>query len=370
MIYTLGLKKLPFEPDCNQIIYIEGQHDEEVNELIKRNFHRIRECFAKKHYDFCYIPFLKHDLTSGERLHYNAPYAKSSREADFMVNDNFILDYMLHPENREKIPPSLLYFHPYCWDFRYPEAENQFRGIQISASSFDEDKSLSHVLDDIFRDIDKHRDNLSQFDFHIVSEPSTENEEDVETEEEILYRCEEDEDFGADDLFDIESKTLMREIEERIEKLRQKGLDSYVIESLFHNRKQKLSRLHITKDFRIYLPDYFGMEIEMTPLSKAVYLLFLKHPEGIKFSYLPDFRDELMDIYKKIKGPLFNLDAATRSIEDVTDPLSNSINEKCSRIRAVFVSKFDEHLAKFYYIDGKWGEAKKILLPRELVKWE
>lgn len=93
-------------------------------------------------------------------------------------------------------------------------------------------------------------------------------------------------------------------------------------------------------------------------------------PGGIKFSYLPDFRDELMDIYKQVKGPFFNLCVAKKSIEDVTDPLNNSINEKCSRIRAAFVSKFDEHLAKFYYIDGKWGDVKKIQLPRHLVKWE
>ena len=108
----------------------------------------------------------------------------------------------------------------------------------------------------------------------------------------------------------------------------------------------------------------------MTPLPKAVFLLYLKHPEGIMFSYLPDFREELMDIYKKIKGPFFNESSAKKSIEDVTDPLSNSINEKCSRIREAFVSKFDEHLAKYYYIDGKRGEPKKIALPRMLVKWE
>lgn len=369
MIYTLGLKKLPFEPDCNQIIFIEGRHDEEVNELIRRNFHSIRECFAARNYDFCYIPFLKHDLTSGERLHYNAPYAKSNREADFMVNDNFILDYMIRPENREKILPSLLFYHPDCWNHSYAEAENQFRGVSISASSFDGDKGLNGTLDEILRDIEEHR--AHSIRFQKVSKPgSTVARKDGD--DDIRFRDDEDGniELEADDLFDFESKILMREIEERIEKLRQKGLDSYVIENLFHNRKQKLSRLLIKKDFRIYLPDYFGMEIEMTPLPKAVYLLFLKHPEGIKFSYLPDFREELMDIYKQVKGPFFNLDVAKKSIEDVTNPLSNSINEKCSRIRAAFVSKFDEHLAKFYYIDGKWGEAKKIQLPRHLVKWE
>ena len=122
--FTLGLKKLPFEPDYNQIIFIEGQHDEEVNRHIRQNFHTIRETFAKQHFDFCYIPFLKYDLTHGERLHYTAPYAKSARDVDFMVNDNFILDYMIHPESREMIPPSLLFYHPACWNSKYSEAED------------------------------------------------------------------------------------------------------------------------------------------------------------------------------------------------------------------------------------------------------
>ena len=68
----------------------------------------------------------------------------------------------------------------------------------------------------------------------------------------------------------------------------QKGVDSYVIESLFRNREQKLSRLHITKDYRIILTDYDNIEIVMTPLPKALFLLYQKHPNGIMFSYLSD----------------------------------------------------------------------------------
>lgn len=59
-----------------------------------------------------------------------------------------------------------------------------------------------------------------------------------------------------------------------------------------------------------------------------------------------------------------------QSIEDVTNPFLNSINEKCARIRASFINKFDDHLAKNYYITGERGEAKKITLPRDLVVWE
>lgn len=59
-----------------------------------------------------------------------------------------------------------------------------------------------------------------------------------------------------------------------------------------------------------------------------------------------------------------------RSIEDVTNPFLNSINEKCARIRKTFLDILDEHVAEQYYIQGARGEAKKITLPRDLVVWE
>lgn len=357
MKYTLGLNKLPFEPDVNQIIYIEGYHDEVVTHQIERHFQGIREYFKTKGYDFCYIPYLKYDLSKGEKLHYNAPYAKAA-QLKFMTDDNFILNYMVHPENREKIPPSLIYFISGYTNKDYPEADCLFRGIRISASSFEFDGNLKDVLKDIIKDIDE-QSLTTQFSirFHKVSDSSED-------------KCEENIVVDADEEFDYESKILVKEIKERVSKLRQKGVDEYIISQIFQHHEKKLSKMHITKDYRIFLGDYFGMEINMTPLPKAVFLLFLKHPEGIMFSHLPDYREELMEIYKKVKGPFYNEELARRSIEDVTYPLSNSINEKCSRIREAFVSQFDEHLARYYYVDGKRAEPKKIALPRNLVKWD
>ncbi len=111
------------------------------------------------------------------------------------------------------------------------------------------------------------------------------------------------------------------------------------------------------------------MEIKMEPLVKAVYLLFLKHPEGILFKRLPEYRNELTQIYERLR-PAGMTDRTLQSIEDVTNPLLNSINEKCARIRGAFVSQFDDYMARHYYIDGRRGEAKRIALPRNLVLWE
>ena len=116
------------------------------------------------------------------------------------------------------------------------------------------------------------------------------------------------------------------------------------------------------------LSDY-NKEVRMEPIVKAVYLLYLNYPEGIAFKCLPDYRKELADIYQKIK-PLGLTERAIRSIEDVTNPLLNSINEKCSRIRAAFQAEVDPTFLDQYSITGKSGEAKKISLPRDLVIWE
>lgn len=130
-----------------------------------------------------------------------------------------------------------------------------------------------------------------------------------------------------------------------------------------------LSRLKVTKECHLYLVDMGNKEVAMEPLVKAVYLLFLKHPEGIVFKSLPDFKAELRDIYMQIKGGKLGI-VSEKSMDDITNPLNNSINEKCSRIRATFLGIMDDSLANQYYVTGRSGEKKVITLPRNMIIWE
>ncbi|MCQ2257148.1 MAG: hypothetical protein MJZ41_04030 [Bacteroidaceae bacterium] len=107
-------------------------------------------------------------------------------------------------------------------------------------------------------------------------------------------------------------------------------------------------------------------EIRLSPLDKAVYMLFLRHPEGINFSFLPDYREELMEIYRSLMN--YRTTASMqKSIDDVTDPTNNSINEKCARIRRAFISALGQYKASAFFIAGPRGGAKKIALERRLV---
>ena len=81
-------------------------------------------------------------------------------------------------------------------------------------------------------------------------------------------------------------------------------------------------RILVTRDYRILLPDRFGMEIRLRPLVKTVFLLFLRHPEGIRFGNLRDYRQELMDLYQGItrRGDLRQI---AESVDRLVDPKDN-----------------------------------------------
>ena len=161
---------------------------------------------------------------------------------------------------------------------------------------------------------------------------------------------------------------LLDEVKEKVRRLKAYGVDEAEI-MVAMNEEELFPQLIVTEDYKVVLAGEKPMEIEMEPLVKAVYLLFLKHPEGIAFKSLPDHRKELADIYTKLR-PAGLTDRAMQSIEDVTNPLLNSINEKCARIRKAFVNAMDSKAAEPYIIKGMRGGIKKIDLPRDLVIWE
>lgn len=127
-----------------------------------------------------------------------------------------------------------------------------------------------------------------------------------------------------------------------------------------------LSNLILTPHHKLLLPEFGQIEIKLRPLEKALYYLFLDHPDGIFISSLSDYRQELYAIYSRLSNTGMLQEMKGR-IDDMTNALNNSASEKISRIKRVFEEAIGHELAKNYYICGQVGEVKKISLPREKV---
>ena len=126
----------------------------------------------------------------------------------------------------------------------------------------------------------------------------------------------------------------------------------------------------IDEKYNIFLTDNESKiaEIKMPVLSKVLYFVFLKHAAGFTMKNLVDYKDELLDWYKKLSNRK-NID---KSIDDMVNPTNNSANEKISRIRKAFeeaLKGYTDNIDKFVPV-GKKGEKYAVTFDRNRVIWK
>ncbi|MFM7682503.1 MAG: hypothetical protein ACKO7P_07130 [Bacteroidota bacterium] len=132
---------------------------------------------------------------------------------------------------------------------------------------------------------------------------------------------------------------------------------------------RQLSRMEIrgyTKS--IFLTDLGDLQINLNPKERALYLLYLNHPEGIRRSHLIDYREELRSFYGQLSSQSSNelIDLAVNRLVDVTD---NNMNEVMARIRSKFKQAVGEEQAKDYSITSTPEGTHRILFNRELLSF-
>lgn len=129
-----------------------------------------------------------------------------------------------------------------------------------------------------------------------------------------------------------------------------------------------LSRLEITPNvYDVLLPDY-EREFHFTAQVKALYVLFLLHPEGILMKEFDNYKDQYRSLYFRFTNRS-DMEKLHQSIEKLFDIFSpNALNVKksqCnSQIRYVIP---DDEWNKYYIIEAPKGHEHKILLDREFV---
>ena len=126
--------------------------------------------------------------------------------------------------------------------------------------------------------------------------------------------------------------------------------------------------MEIDEKYRIYLKYDDGTpiaEVKMPALPKALYFVFLNHPEGFPLKHLIDYREELLSWYRKLS----NRKNAEKYIDKLVDSTDNSANEKISRIGKAFRDLLaGTHDSVNTYIPiGEKGEFYRVSLDRSRV---
>lgn len=451
--YSIVFKDIKFAPERSQVIYVENLYDETVNSFIRDNYDKLVEEFRKNNLEFVYLPIYFNASGQKEKIRYYVPYLTSLIKEQTL--SCYLLDYMLYPENRAEISPSLLF----CPKQRQGENEWAFLAIRIddmiedNATVFD----IAQKVDDVngiitrvtgvaggkaeLQSVDSMEeempDEVSELDALYASqqdvvEDDSENvcirvvkeSADIELDEEsdIRFRqvfSEEDENvlFGSADEENytddsdirfrivsnpekIEEKNRIKDFYDAIpqiiedEKMFEKDIDVdtavEICEILFNlqktvkalrikgvalgalhkfiDKQEPISPLVITEELRIFLPLYNNIEIELSAQMKALYFLFLNHPEGIILQHLEDYHSELMNYYRQTNNGVLTpkMEESMKKLEAYGN---NQLHVIITRIRGAFCSKFDERLACNYFISGEKGEPYRIPLDPQLVEW-
>ena len=308
MTYSISFKNLPFEPEKRQVIYVENQYDERINALIKNNYEQIKWTFKRADFDFVYLPMFFNDEETKEKILYYAPYLTSDVLEKAELRSTYLLNYMSHPENKEKIMPSFLYA---------PNKEDDewiFQGLSIDIEAGENIKIVQWVesiISDIEDDFDFIWQNIcTQFEEDIVDGIPFSDYDGIESDARPEYSAtpnledkarewlkqlgrgclEEEKEYSAsrndssrlslNEISDEDVRGTLEELERNIERLRLWGIPLSALAE-FVAKYETISRLLITDDNRILLPDY-NIEVTMPALYKAVFLLFIYHrKEGI-----------------------------------------------------------------------------------------
>lgn len=349
--YRVHLHGLPFHPNEKQIFFYDPSPDSVFSKEVEAHLQEIKDFLGERDYEFyCFTDMAKQ--LSEEFVRYRFP--NWNGQPLNKVGNDLLKCYF--SEEYQCIGASFIRLFD-----AFEDVYSCFQLYDINTYSLEEQ-------------LEFYRDNLKDdygiscsIDVSMVKEDTIRYSV-TKASDSSLFPVYEKKLCIADKYFDSDSKLLTDEIREMVERLHQEGISEFVLRCMVPV-EEKLSRIIITPKCEILLPDY-GMEpVQMSPLPKAVFLLFLKHDEGIYFKELMDYREELKSIYTKLTNRI-SAAVVANSLDAVTDPTANSINEKCSRIREAFVGRMDERIAQHYFVTGEQGELKRITLPRNLVEWQ
>lgn len=357
------------------VVYVNPTSDKTTDRLVEKYYPLICKICKDQFYNFIYLPQFLNQIQLQDLLDYYCPeLTPDEREAICTESQDVTSVYRNFSNMMGKGVPQTTPFFLFYGDRNSSEFGWEYTVQPITSTT--DDAFLNEVTQRIhFRHISRsviaEKEEIYYEEIASIedsrkssSDDSPSYDRDYLIEKMSLILSSKDPILKADRNFIY--STIADEIRLRINLLRQNGVSEFIIRQLLNMPPSLPSRMCITHDHHIILTDYNNREIKMSALAKAVYFLFLRHPEGLMFKELSDHKKELFELYKNISNRT-DMVKMEESINDIINSTKNSINEKCSRIKEAFLSEFDDEIAQNYYIQGKALSPKHITLDRTLI---
>ncbi len=360
----------------NYVIYFEKEQDIPFNFYIRNNFDLIEDQFATLGLKFVYLPFLTQSIADiNTVLEYYLPSLKYIQVQDKLLSDykEKIIGQMTKHTSSE-IGSIILKeeFVPDSMDYSEVLALVNYQGsFNSGLLCFD---PMTCVISEstFFRNNEQNKDYVLYFN-------------DLIEYLKQLRAEEEDFDYMAlcplpvvdyTEQLDESAKEVIKTIEAKLSELKDSGQLLFLIpilKDLLEKQSQSInlnsiSRLEVNYHNRILLP-YFKKEVELSYLTKAVYFLFLKHPEGINLKELGNYQKELLSIYTSVSNQL-DYDKMVKSVEDVVNLETKAIYTHLSRIKSAYYKIMDESFARYYIVSGYGEEDRKVLFDTTSIVWD
>ena len=369
------LDVLPVKMTTQHIIYMEKEYDEEMNLFILSHYSEIRNHFKERNFEFCYFPrmteselrdFIKDDFIPKG----NIPLSSMALKSTLMYDCLLAFD-----KENAVIPSSSLLFCTHEPDGE-PYTESIYRMLSLDmGSQWYLKHDFSNLLDDIC--------------YYLAHDSDMPYDSEIETERlymdpEFLASLPEPDfdNFNQDEEYremslDFEEGSLRHHIsmlrEETEAKVRQMNLlghDSIYTYSLVrsYNEDSGYPLLIIKKGFSFAIDD---VEDEIVinlkdAIHKTVYLLFLRHPDGIRYEEIAQYREEIIRIYKIFKPSYKGSGGGQKTVDNLiscTDGYPKYLVERISRINGIITKEIgNKKIAEGYIIQDVGDGLRRVTI--------
>lgn len=335
----VSIPNLAFDTQ-NAVLYVEPTYDTNCNSMIEKDYDSICNLLKISNRDFIYLPKVMQEMSSksstfSDTLSYLEPTLSDEQLALISTNIKLMTTADLSKE----------IFLNYL----------NINGFNLEKPCF------------FFKINNKMPSRFQNFlILEIVSDP-------LQTLQQFYQLNNNISQLKPNGLTDKEKRSLdrlkVKENHEEKDEVQYTGFHKVIIDTLLkYNGSQGISRIFVAENGNIYLTDRNNIEVKMSAISKALYILFLLHEEGIKLNYLVDHKKQLYKIYRRIST--YSEDELLHTaIDNIIDVTGTTMSANISRIKKAFQSVLGDD-ATLYLIQGNRNEKKTINLDRKLVVFE